>query len=242
MRHPIVIAEIGINFNDDLNVLHNMIRDCAIAGADYCKVQLYSVDALFGEQGEDPNKEIYDGVIGSELTKPDVGKIMRWCDEEGIGFTASVFDHQRFQWLEDLGVQSYKIASRTSKLTRGLAEDIVKTGKPCWMSLGFGAKPLDKEYDNVQYLWCVSEYPTEYKKMRKMPKSFDDTIYTGISDHSLGIEASLVAVARGAQVIEKHITYSKLGSAKSNFDHTCSITIDELAELVKYGKLMGKVV
>ncbi|KKL14778.1 hypothetical protein LCGC14_2512240, partial [marine sediment metagenome] len=115
MSKPIIIAEIGINFNDDINVIHNMIRDCAIVGADYCKVQLYSVDSLFGENGEDPNEDIYKGVIGSELTKDDVKKIMRWCDEEGIRFTASVFDHTRFQWLEDLGIKTYKIASRTSK-------------------------------------------------------------------------------------------------------------------------------
>lgn len=239
---PTIIAEIGINFNDDMNVMHNMIRDCAIAGADYCKVQLYSPEALFGKNGEDPNEEIYNGVIGSELNKENVKQIMGWCREEGIGFTASVFDFERFGWCEELGIEVYKIASRTSKLTRDLAETIAKTGKPCWMSLGFDSEPLDSKYTNVQYLWCKSMYPTEYSEMKKMPKSFEDTIYAGISDHSLGIEASLVGVARGSKVVEKHVTYSKLGSAKSNFDHVCSITFDELAELVKYSKLMRKVV
>jgi len=242
MNKVTIIAEIGINFNDDPQVLHNMIRDCAIAGADYCKVQLYSVSGLFGKNGEDPNETIYNSVLGSELNKDDVKTIMHWTKEEGIGFMASVFDHKRFQWLEDLGVDTYKIASRTSKFTRDLAEDIIKTNKQCFMSLGFDSQPFNKEYPNVKYLWCRSEYPTEYSRMKEMPKSFEDTIYYGISDHSLGIEASLVAIARGAKVVEKHVTYSKMGSVNSNFDHTCSITFDELADLVKYSKLMSKVV
>lgn len=237
----IIIAEAGINFNDDRNVLHNMVRDCAIAGADYFKIQLYSPDTLFGENGEDPNKEIYEGVKGSELSKEDVKQIIQWCKEEDIGFMASVFDFERFNWLEELDVEVYKIASRTSKLSRDLAEAIAQTGKLCYMALGFDSEPLDPKYTNVKYLWCKSQYPTEYSEMKKMPKSFEDTIYTGISDHSLGIEASLVAFARGAQVAEKHVTYSKLGSAKSNFDHTCSVTFDELADLVKYAKLMSKI-
>jgi sialic acid synthase SpsE len=238
---PIIISEIGINFNDDKNVLHNMIRDCAIAGADYCKVQLYNPESLFGENGEDPNEEIYEGIKGSELSKEDVKQIIKWCSEEDIGFMASVFDFQRFDWLREFGTDVYKIASRTSKLSRDLAEAIAQTNKLCYMSLGFNSEPLDSKYTNVKYLWCKSMYPTEYSEMKKMPKSFEDTIYTGISDHSLGIEASLVAFARGAQVVEKHVTYNKLGSAKSNFDHTCSITFDELADLVKYTKLMSKV-
>lgn len=234
-----IISEIGINHNGDLNLAHNMIRECAIAGADVAKFQVYDVNALFGSNGEDPSQEIYDGVKHTQLNKEHIKQLTKWCDEEGIEFMASVFDEERLGWLEELGVKRYKIASRTSKLTRDLAEKIAQTGKPCLMSLGFNSHTLDSKYTNVQYLWCKSEYPTEYVNM-SLPRSFKDTIYSGISDHSLGIEASLVAVARGAQIVEKHVTYDK-SATSPKFDHVCSIDFKELADLVKYSKLMSKI-
>ena len=236
-----IIAEIGINFGGNLDLAHNMIREAAISGADIAKFQLYSVDALFGTSGEDPNEEIYKGVRHTELKREDVAKLIGWCFEEGIEFMASVFDEERFGWLEEFGVRRHKIASRTSKLTRGLAEKIAQTGKPCLMSLGFNSKPLDlNKYENVKYLWCVSEYPTEYSKIN-LPQTFKDDIFSGFSDHSLGIEASLVAIGRGAKVIEKHVTYDK-SCENPKFDHVCSIDFLELKELVKYARLMDKVV
>lgn len=235
-----IIAEIGINFDGNLDLAHNMIREASICGANTAKFQLYSVDGLFGENGEDPNKEIYNGVKHTELKEEDIKKLMRWCKEENIGFLASVFDEERFNWLEKLGVQRYKIASRTSKLTRELAEKIAQTGKECLMALGFDSNPLDLKYSSVKYLWCKSQYPTEYSNMN-IPVSFKNTIYSGISDHSLGIEASLIAVARGAQIVEKHVTYDKSANSPK-FDHVCSIDFSELKDLVKYSKLINKVV
>jgi len=235
-----IIAEIGINFGGNLDLAHNMIRESAICGANTAKFQLYSVETLFGKNGEDPNQAIYEGVKHTELKKDDVVKLMRWCDEEGVEFLASVFDEERFQWLEDLGVKRYKIASRTSKLTRGLAEKIAQTGKPCLMALGFNSAPLDLKYTNVKYLHCISSYPTEYS-MINFPTSFRGTIYHGVSDHSIGIESSLVAIGRGARVVEKHVTYDK-SCDNPKFDHVCSIDFSELKDLVKYARLMDKVV
>lgn len=235
-----IIAEIGINFGGNLDLAHNMIRDAAICGADVAKFQLYNVDLLFGINGEDPNEEIYKGVKHTELKKEDIVKLIKWCDEENIEFMASVFDEERFGWLEELKVKRYKIASRTSKLTRDLAEKIAQTGKPCLMALGFNSQPLDSKYNNVKYLHCVSSYPTEYSQIN-FPKSFKDSIYYGISDHSLGIESSLVAIGRGAKVVEKHVTYDK-SSTNPKFDHVCSIDFSELKDLVKYSKLMDKVI
>jgi len=232
-----IIAEIGINHNGNIHLAHELIRQAAIAGADAAKFQAYSVDALFGPDGEDPNPEIHAGVKPLEFNKEQFAQLKDWCDEEGIEFMCSVFDEERLQWMEDLGVKRHKIASRVSKLNRPLAEKMVATGKECYMSLGFNSVALDKSPDNVKYLYCVSEYPTEYKSLN-FPPVFGD-FYYGFSDHTLGIEASLVAVARGAKLIEKHFTLSK---ATPGFDHICSITPDELADLVKYSRLMQKVV
>jgi N-acetylneuraminate synthase/N,N'-diacetyllegionaminate synthase len=233
-----IIAEIGINHDGNMNLAHELIRQAAICGADAAKFQAYSVDALFGPDGTDTNDEIYKGVKPLEFNKEQFAQLKKWCDEEDIEFMCSVFDEERFQWMEDLGIKRHKIASRTSKLTRDLAEKMVQTGKICYMSLGFDALPLDPKYTNVQYLYCVAKYPTEKSELN-LPATFGSySCYQGFSDHTLGIEASLVAVGRGAKIIEKHFTLDK--SAKG-FDHICSVTPVELADLVKYARLMEKV-
>jgi len=233
-----IIAEIGINHNGSMAMAKELIRQAAIAGADVAKFQAYSVDALFGPDGEDPNPEIWKGVKPLEFNKEQFAELKHYCDVENIEFMASVFDEERLGWMEELGVKRHKIASRTSKLARGLAEKIVATDKECFMSLGFDAKPFDRHYYNLKYLYCVAKYPTDYKDLQ-LPEVFTNTIYSGFSDHSLGIEASLVAIARGAAVIEKHFTLNK---GLPGFDHICSCDPAELKDLVHYARRMERVV
>lgn len=233
-----IIAEIGINHNGSMAMAKELIRQAALCGADVAKFQAYSVDKLFHpEYGEDPNEEIWKGVKPLEFNKEQFAELNTFCQEEGIEFMASVFDEERLQWMEDLGVKRHKIASRTSKLTRDLAAKIVATGKECFMSLGFGAQPLEGTHPNVKYLYCVASYPTMYSQL-ELPKDFGTSMFNGFSDHSLGIEASLIAVARGAQTIEKHFTLNK---GLPGFDHICSMTPDELRDLVFYTRRMEKV-
>jgi len=240
----LIIAEIGINHNGSLPMAKELIRQASICGADVAKFQAYSVDALFGPDGEDPNEEIWKGVKPLEFNKEQFAELKEYCDFEEIEFMCSVFDEERLQWMEELGVKRHKIASRTSKLTRGLAEKIAAIGKQCFMSLGLNAEPLGKNYSNIKYLYCVSKYPTMYSEL-KLPEYFGwraasgpQTItYTGLSDHSLGIEASLVAVARGAEVIEKHFTLNK---GLQGFDHISSCDPGELKDLVHYARRMER--
>lgn len=238
----LIIAEIGINHNGNINLAHELIRQAAECGADVAKFQAYSVDALFGPDGEDPNPVIHTGVKPLEFNKDQFSKIKEWCDEENIEFMCSVFDDERLQWMEELGVKRHKIASRVSKLNRPLAEKMIATGKECYMSLGFGSKMFDEDSvkvrPNVHYLYCVSEYPTERSSIN-LPTVFSKDMFFGFSDHTLGIGASLAAVGRGARVIEKHFTLNK---AAEGFDHICSITPDELRDLVKYSKSISKFV
>lgn len=234
-----IIAEIGINHNGSMSLAHELIRQASMSGASVAKFQAYDVDKLFHpETGEDPNEEIWRGVKPLEFNKEQFAKINDWCEEEGIEFMCSVFDEKRLSWMEDLGVKKHKIASRVSKLNRPLAQKIIDTGKECYMSLGFDSKAFPHHIDNVRYMYCVSEYPAEYKSVR-MPKSFgtNDT-YQGFSDHTLGIGTALVAIGRGARVIEKHFTLNK---AAEGFDHVCSIDPFELNDLVIYAREMEKV-
>jgi len=240
----LVIMDIGINHDGNMNLAHELIRQATINGADIAKFQAYSVEKLFGPQGEDPRPDINKCVRPMEFDKDQFAQIMQWCDEEGIEFMASVFDEERLGWMEDLGMKRHKIASRVSNLNHELAQKIIDTGKETFVSFGMGGEELEEKYEGqLRPLWCVSKYPTEYSDLH-LPDSFQGmsdhpALWHGISDHSLGIESALVAVGRGATIVEKHFTLDK--SAKG-FDHICSITPNELRDLVKYAKLMEKVV
>jgi len=236
----LIIMDIGINHDGNMNLAHELIRQAAINGADVAKFQAYSVEKLFGPQGEDPNPDINKCVRPMEFDKEQFAQIKQWCDEERVEFMCSVFDEERLGWMEDLGMKRHKIASRVSKLNPELAQKIIDTGKETFVSYGMGGQEL--ESDRLRSLWCVSKYPTEYKDLN-LPEKFkgmsEDADWYGLSDHSLGIESALVAIGRGALVIEKHFTLDK--SAKG-FDHICSITPNELYDLAKYARLMGKVI
>src|SRR5262249_37195202 len=135
-------------------------------------------------------------------------RLKKWCDEEGIEFMASVFDLERFEWTRELGVRRHKIASRAVENT-DLCRQILATGLQTFASLGFWtAAGVPYEAPNVQYLYCVPKYPCEYRDLY-LPASFAGSAYAGFSDHTIGIEAALVAVGRGARVLEKHFTLNK---------------------------------
>jgi N-acetylneuraminate synthase/N,N'-diacetyllegionaminate synthase len=233
----IIIAEIGINHNGNVHVAHELIRQAAIAGADIAKFQFYDPAKIFGPSGSYPNKDAYEQALTVQFGLDEARQLKAWCDEEGIEFMASAFDDERFEWMESLGVKRHKVASRTTE-EKDLCRRILATGKETFISLGFwtgGGVPYDAV--NARYLYCVPKYPCDYADIH-LPASFGGSIYHGFSDHTLGIEASLVAVARGARIIEKHFTLNK---GLAGPDHVCSITPDELADLCRYTRLMEKI-
>lgn len=232
----LVIAEIGINHNGSLDLAHELIRQAKFAGADIAKFQFYDPYRLFGPEGSHPNPKDFEHALAVSFGYEEAQRLKTWCDEESIEFAASVFDHERFEWMESLGVRRHKIASRVVQDT-DLCRRILATGKETFISLGmWQGSGIPYKADNARYLYCVPKYPCEYSDIR-LPTSFVDSIYDGFSDHTIGIEASLVAVARGAKVIEKHFTLSK---AAPGPDHICSVTPDELADLCRYSGLMQK--
>jgi N,N'-diacetyllegionaminate synthase len=232
----IIIAEIGINHNGSLQVAHELIRQARISGADIAKFQFYDPHKIFGPEGSYPNHEALAQALTVQFGFDEAKQLKSWCDQEGVEFMASVFDLERFGWTESLGVRRHKIASRSVQDTE-LCARILATGGETFMSLGFwpGAKvPYDAP--NARYLYCVPKYPCPYEDLA-LPVSFAESIYEGFSDHTIGIEASLVAVGRGARIIEKHFTLNK---GLPGPDHICSATPDELAELSRLSRLMEK--
>jgi len=231
-----IIAEIGINFMGNMEIARKLIADATECGADIAKFQWYSCDSLFGDPSKDTyNQKIYEAVKPFELDEKKIEQLVKWCELEGIEFACSVFDKERFETLEDLGVSVHKVASRVSKYDRDLAVKIIETGKPCYVSLGFGAEPFDTEkYPKVRHLQCVAKYPT-WNEDFDIPKSFEDSIYYGLSSHATTPYPAMVAVARGAKAIEVHFTLSKsMVALPGGFDHLCSLNKDELKQLVDF--------
>ncbi|MDD5594696.1 MAG: N-acetylneuraminate synthase family protein [Candidatus Omnitrophica bacterium] len=233
----VIIAEIGINHNGNIHLAHELIRQAKACGADIAKFQFYDPLKIFGPKGSYPDKKNYEFALTVQFKFKEAELLSKWCREAGIEFMASVFDLERFEWMEKLDVKRHKIASRAVE-NKELCKKILKTGKETIISLGFWkGQGLPYDTDNAKYLYCVPKYPCDYADI-KLPSSFSSSKYSGFSDHCIGIEASLTAAARGAKIIEKHFTLNK---GLTGPDHICSMTPEELFVLSKYARLMEKI-
>lgn len=219
-----IIAEIGQNHNGDMGLAYELIAAAKAGGADVAKFQLYDARALFPREGN----PWFDYNCRTELSQIQVEMLAQACADAGIEFMASVFDVERVAWLEAVGVRRYKIASRSIG-DRALLEAVAATGKPLLVSLGFWQEPDFPDVSapgGVEFLYCVSKYPTPLEDLRLGQVDFGR--YAGFSDHSIGIVAAQVAFARSARIVEKHFTLDK---DMEGPDHAGSMMPDELAKL-----------
>jgi sialic acid synthase SpsE len=223
-----IIAEIGQNHNGDMNLAIELIKEAKLNGADVAKFQLYNAKKLFPKKGN----VWYEYNCKTEISKKDFYRLVEACDKYDIEFMASVFDEERVEWLEEVDVKRYKIASRTIN-DKSLIKKISSTKKEVLVSLGmWNEKSLpDLPIENIKFLYCKSIYPTPISLYNF--NEIDFNIYDGFSDHSIGITASKIALARGANIIEKHFTLSR---GMYGPDHICSITPTELNELTRFTK------
>ena len=121
-----------------------------------------------------------------------------------------------------------------------LAKRIVSLNHLTYASLGMWNKkklPFPSK-KNVKHLWCKSLYPTFNKDLKNFPKKFTSNFYAGYSDHTIGIETCLLAISRGAKIIEKHFTLDKSSSVIR--DHALSATPEEFTQLVNLGREIEK--
>ncbi|MFC1930554.1 N-acetylneuraminate synthase family protein [Chloroflexota bacterium] len=224
----LIIAEIGQNHNGDMEIAKKLITAAKKGGADIAKFQLYDVDSIFP-----PSFEWYKEAKEAQLNKEQTLELANWCLEVGIEFMASVFDTERVKWCQDINLRRYKIASR-SIYDKKLVDAITKTGKDIIASLGMykGKRfPHFNTSARVDFLYCVAKYPTFPEDLNFSEIEF--TRYSGFSDHTIGIEAALAAMARGAKIIEKHFTLDKKMHGP---DHAGSMSPDELREIVDFSK------
>lgn len=221
-----IIAEIGQNHNGDMGIAKKLIEAAKENGADVAKFQLYDVDAIFP-----PDFEWYKEAKEAQMDKEQISELAAYCDKTGIEFMASVFDIGRMQWCEEIGMKRYKIASR-SIYEHELIDAVAGTGKDIIASLGMYKEkdfPVINTKGRVDFLYCVAKYPTLPEDLDFQEADFSR--YSGFSDHTIGIEATLIAMARGAMIIEKHFTLDKNMHGP---DHSGSMEPQELKEIVQY--------
>lgn len=229
----LIIAEIGQNHNGDMATAKKLITAAREAGADIAKFQLYDVESIFT-----PDFEWYKEAKQAQLSREQVSELADWCKNTGIEFMASVFDVERVEWCQDIGMRRYKIASR-SIYDRELINAIAATGKDIIVSLGMYKEkgfPLISASSKVDYLYCVSKYPTPLEDLNLLKVDFSK--YSGFSDHTIGIEAALVAMARGARIIEKHFTLDKNMHGP---DHAGSMDPGELKQIVEFSRKFARI-
>ena len=229
----LIIAEIGQNHNGDMAIARKMITAAKEGGADVAKFQLYNVDAIFP-----PSFEWYREAKEAQISKEQVVTLADWCQKAGIEFMASVFDTERVEWCQEIGMKRYKIASR-SIYDKQLIKAVAQTGKDMIVSLGMyhGKRfPRINTTGKVDFLYCVAKYPALPEDFNFLTVNFDK--YCGFSDHSLGIEAALVAMARGARIIEKHFTLDKKMHGP---DHAGSMEPQELRQIVDFSRKFERI-
>jgi len=227
-----IIAECGINANGNMELAKQQIDAACACGADSVKFQIYDPDILYN--GDRTAKSYKDSERGWFSHK----NFRVLADYSPITWFAAPFDYEAVELLKSIGVDRYKIASR-SVTDHQLIRAVAKTGKPVYISTG--SHPIEVvrpamdilENNDVTILYCVTDYPTKvqdlnFGRMVKFGEYFKRPY--GFSDHTTGIWASLEAVRLGASVIEKHFTISR---NLEGCDQICSLEPLELKLLVK---------
>ena len=244
-----VIAEVSSNHGQKFENAVKLIEAAKSAGADAVKFQVYSPDTMTINSASKYFKRLHprwgDQTL-YELYKQAympwewMGKLKKIAADLGIIFFATAFDKTSVDFLESLKVPMYKIAS-FELVDLPLIEYIAKTGKPIIFSTGMATlKEIGEAVGvakkagakDISLLKCVTDYPPKPEEMNlntitDMKNEFD--LPVGLSDHTLGTEVSVAAVALGASIIEKHITLSRRKKTPDNF---FSIEPGELKELV----------
>jgi N,N'-diacetyllegionaminate synthase len=247
-----IIAEAGVNHNGEINLAKKLIDVAIEARADAVKFQTFKADEVISSFA--PMAEYQKKNLGKEETQLEMVKklelsfegfveLKNYCDEKSIMFLSTPFDIQSARFLRDLGLEIFKIPSgeitnypllreigsyrKKVILSTGMA-DLGEIEDAIDVLLEFGTKRED-----ITLLHCNTEYPTPMEDVNlraiiTLREAFK--VNVGYSDHTLGIEIPIAAVALGATVIEKHFTLDKNLPGP---DHKASLEPYELKAMVK---------
>jgi N,N'-diacetyllegionaminate synthase len=254
-----VIVELCQNFNGDWEILKKMIRAAKEAGADYAKVQSMLAEELTKrdrfEEGKiengktkvikRPYKSEYERLKPLGLSDEMYVKFVEECKKVGIEPLTTIFTRERVPFIAGLGMKSVKVASYDccaipliKDLKKHFNNLIISTGATYDKEIERTAKELEDH--KFSFLHCVTIYPTpiDALNLKRMDYLRKFTKEVGFSDHSLvsrdGINASIIALALGADIIERHFSILPESETK---DGPVSINPEQLAELVKFAKM-----
>lgn len=256
-----VIAEMSANHGGDIKNAYKIIEEAARAGADCVKIQTYTADTLT----IDCDKEMFrikgglwDGYTYYDLYREAFtpwewqADLKKKCEEMGIDFLSTPFDITAVDFLENLGVEFYKIASY-ELVDIPLIEYAASKGKPMIISCGMGSVAEIQEAveacrrrgnQRIVLLKCCSEYPAKDEDMNlaripDMIERFQTVV--GLSDHSFGSLAPVISVAMGARVIEKHVCLDEeVKSADSGFSMKMSDFKSMVEDIRRASLMIGK--
>lgn len=238
-KKVLIIAEIGNNHEGSFELAKRLITKAAKAGVDAVKFQTFRTE----EYVNDIDKERYNRLKKFELSKNDFYKLSKFAKSKKLIFISTPFDIQSAIDLNKC-VDYFKISSGDNNYFQ-LIEKVLGFKKPTIISTGLldtsGIEDLLKfikkrnfSMKKIFFLHCVSDYPVINKEANLISVKYLRDKYKiniGYSDHTLGIEASILAVAHGAKIIEKHFTIDK---NYSNFrDHKLSADPKEMLKLVE---------
>lgn len=237
-----IIVEAGSNHAGDIEIAREMVKVAAQCGADYIKFQSWQAKNL---RPGDPN---YERHKKAELTDKDHHTLIDECKKYNIKFLSSCFDIKRVDFLASLGLESIKVPSpefSSLRMIKALREKfrhlILSTGAASEREIEETVAIL--KGSDFTLLHCVSIYPLPLEKanLTRMIwlKRYAPSV--GFSDHSLGADLAKVAIAMGAEYLEKHFTIDKNLPGKDQFMSAGQAIIKEIADYARYvEKAMGK--
>ena len=249
-KHPaFIIAEIGINHQGDVNIARELIQKAKECGADAVKLQKRSISRILTKAGLEiayDNRNSFGKTYGEhkkvlELSKSDYQQLFSFCKEIDIIFCASGWDEESIDFLDELGIPFFKMAS--ADLTNfPLLIHTAKKNKPMILSTGMAdMKMVQAAYSQVNQLnnqiailQCTSTYPSAFsevhlKVLQTYIKEFPNAVI-GYSGHEQGIAIPPAAVALGAKIIERHFT---LDRTMKGGDHAASLEPQGFAKMVR---------
>ncbi len=250
-NRTIIIAEAGVNHNGSLETAKQLIDVAVRAGVDYVKFQTFKAETLvthtakkasYQESLTSAHESQFEMIRKLELDRLGHEELISYCRSKGILFLSTAFDHDSIDLLDELDIPLYKIPS--GEITNlPYLRHVGRMGKSIIMSTGMAtlAEVRDAlnvlvrsgtDWEEITILHCNTEYPTPFEdvNLNAMLTMRDELkVKVGYSDHTLGIEIPIAAVALGAFVIEKHFT---LDRNLPGPDHRTSLEPEELKTMV----------
>jgi len=250
--NTLVIAEAGANHNRNFKLAKKLIDAAMAAKCDAIKFQTYSSETLYAKNTPDfgEYKDINKLIKDIELPREWQKDLKQYCEDSGIEFISTPFDERAVDELYDLGVKRFKIAGFEATDPR-IVKHVASTGLPLIITAGIN---VNIEKMNLILEWILEEnknpditflhgnnaYPTPFSDINlgqipKIIKLLDQLFFktnfkVGLSDHTMGILIPPVAVAMGAEVVEKHFT---LDRNLEGPDHPFAIEFGELKQMVR---------